>query len=197
MPAHQAKFLKLRPKSLPGFIYLVNAVGTDKFKIGRATDVVKRIQGLQTGNPLKVRYVYHSYVQNTNLCEMELHNKFSARREIGEWFTLTPEEVKFCILLMRLLQESEPFEDSEKFENLKLTVPVVPLSKELAEITSTRQQELVELILQCHAKGIHGKNKILKEVWGVSAGSSQAYRDAKAEYEFLLPFVKGEDNQES
>jgi flagellar motility protein MotE (MotC chaperone) len=44
---------------------------------------------------------------------------------------------------------------------------------------STRQREQIELILQCHAKGISGKNKILKEVWGVSAGSSQAYRNAK------------------
>jgi hypothetical protein len=30
----------------------------------------------------------------------------------------------------------------------------------------------------------------------VSAGSSQAYRDAKAEYEFLIPFVKGEEGGE-
>jgi hypothetical protein len=67
-------------------------------------------------------------------------------------------------------------------------------SGELAVVNlSARQREQIELILQCHAKGIHGKNKILKEVWGVSAGSSQAYRDAKAEYEFLIPFVKGEE----
>ncbi|MEG4535394.1 hypothetical protein [Microcoleus sp. D2_18a_D3] len=56
---------------------------------------------------------------------------------------------------------------------------------------SPKQQEQIESILKCYARGITGKNKILKEVWGVSAGSSQAYRDAKAEYEFLLPFVKG------
>ncbi|CAA9372790.1 hypothetical protein AVDCRST_MAG84-4465 [uncultured Microcoleus sp.] len=67
-------------------------------------------------------------------------------------------------------------------------------SGELAVVNlSTRQREQIELILQCHAKGISGKNKILKEVWGVSAGSSQAYRDAKAEYEFLLPFVESKD----
>ncbi|MEG3835162.1 MULTISPECIES: hypothetical protein [unclassified Microcoleus] len=67
-------------------------------------------------------------------------------------------------------------------------------SGELAVVNlSTRQREQIELILQCHAKGITGKNKILKEVWGVSAGSSQSYRDAKAEYEFLLPFVKGDE----
>ncbi|MEG4488013.1 hypothetical protein [Microcoleus sp. D2_18a_B4] len=68
-------------------------------------------------------------------------------------------------------------------------------SSELAVVNlSTRQREQIELILQCHAKGITGKNKILKEIWGVSAGSSQAYRDAKAEYEFLMPFVKGESD---
>jgi hypothetical protein len=61
---------------------------------------------------------------------------------------------------------------------------------------STRQREQIELILQCHAKGISGKNKILKEVWGVSAGSSQNYRDAKAEYEFLIPFVKRESYEQ-
>jgi signal transduction histidine kinase len=60
---------------------------------------------------------------------------------------------------------------------------------------STRQQEQIELILQCHAKGISGKNKILKEVWGVSAGSSQAYRNAKAEYEYLMPFVNKEEEE--
>jgi flagellar motility protein MotE (MotC chaperone) len=58
---------------------------------------------------------------------------------------------------------------------------------------STRQREQIKLILQCHAKGISGKNKILKEVWGVSAGSSQAYRNAKAEYEYLMPFIKEEE----
>jgi tRNA U55 pseudouridine synthase TruB len=67
-------------------------------------------------------------------------------------------------------------------------------SSELPVINlSTRQREQIELILQCHIKGITGKNKILKEVWGVSAGSSQAYRDAKAEYDFLIPFVKKAD----
>jgi len=60
---------------------------------------------------------------------------------------------------------------------------------------SPRQREQIELILQCHVKGISGKNKILKEVWGVSAGSSQAYRNAKAEYEYLMPFIKEEEER--
>jgi hypothetical protein len=88
--------------------------------------------------------------------------------------------------------ESEAELNSIK-ESLELLIQKT--SSDSGELTvttlTTRQQEQIESILECHAKGITGKNKILKEVWGVSAGSSQAYRDAKAEYEFLLPFVKG------
>jgi hypothetical protein len=77
-------------------------------------------------------------------------------------------------------------------ESLELLIQKT--SSDSGELTvttlTTRQQGQIESILQCHAKGITGKNKILKEVWGVSAGSSQAYRDAKAEYEFLLPLVQ-------
>jgi hypothetical protein len=94
----------------------------------------------------------------------------------------------------RIEQENERELDSIR-ESLELLLNQT--CNDSSELTvanlSTRQRKQIELILQCHAKGIHGKNKILKEVWGVSAGSSQAYRDAKAEYEFLIPFVKGEE----
>jgi len=80
-------------------------------------------------------------------------------------------------------------------ESLELLLNKTPSdSGSLAVVNlSIRQREQIELILQCHAKGISGKNKILKEVWGVSAGSSQAYRNAKAEYEYLMPFIKEEE----
>ena len=119
MSAYQAKFLKLRPEAAPGYVYLVQAVGTDRFKIGRAINVPNRLRALQTGSPLKIRYVYHAYVRNMNLCEMELHHKFSEQREIGEWFTLTQKDVEFCIFLMRLVQDAElstPQEDVETEE---------------------------------------------------------------------------------
>jgi hypothetical protein len=41
---------------------------------------------------------------------MELHKKFDRLREIGEWFTFGLADVKECIFLMRLVQESEPNE---------------------------------------------------------------------------------------
>jgi hypothetical protein len=62
--------------------------------------------------------------------------------------------------------ESEAELNSIK-ESLELLIQKT--SSDSGELTvttlTTRQQEQIELILQCHAKGIHGKNKILKEVW--------------------------------
>ena len=97
----------------------------------------------------------------------------------------------------RTEQEQESELDSIR-ESLELLLNQTSSnSGELAVVNlSTRQREQIELILECHAKGISGKNKILKEVWGVSAGSSQAYRDAKAEYEYLIPFIKQEEERE-
>lgn len=97
----------------------------------------------------------------------------------------------------RTEQEQETELDSIR-ESLELLLNQTSSnSGELAVVNlSTRQREQIELILQCHAKGIHGKNKILKQVWGVNAGSSQAYRDAKAEYEYLMPFIKQEEEGE-
>jgi hypothetical protein len=100
----------------------------------------------------------------------------------------------------QILNPDERTDEQEaELDSIKqsLELLIQKTSSDSGELTvknlTTRQQEQIELILQCHAKGIHGKNKILKEVWGVSAGSSQAYRDAKAEYEFLLPFVESKD----
>jgi hypothetical protein len=92
--------------------------------------------------------------------------------------------------------ENSPELDSHR-ESLELLWNQAPSdSSELAVVNlSPRQRERIELILRCRIKGIVGKNKILKEVWGVSPGSSQSYRDAKAEYDFLLPFVKGEGDE--
>lgn len=101
--------LKVATDIQPGYLYLVTALGTRHFKIGKTLNCVQnRIRNLQTGCPFRLRYVYHAYVDNVNLYEMELHKKFDHLREIGEWFTFGLSDVKECILLMRLVQEVEP-----------------------------------------------------------------------------------------
>jgi len=151
-------------------------------------NVLKRLRDLQTSSPLKVRYVYHAYVQNMNLAEMELHHRFSDQREIGEWFSFTKEDVQSCILLMRLVQNVDPFPSVLTDEEEQWVGSHD--SEELAVIDSARQQQGIKLILQCRARGIISKGRIIHKIWGVQRGSSRAYRMAEAEYESLIPLIE-------
>lgn len=79
-----------------GFIYLIEAVnGQGQYKIGmtRSKNVQKRLKQLQTGNAndLVVRSLFET--ERPFKLEKMLHNKFSASRLDGEWFSLTEEEV--------------------------------------------------------------------------------------------------------
>lgn len=93
---------------ISGYVYIISAVGTQYFKIGISQEsVVRRLCNLQTGCPLKLRYVYHGYVANIFQTEKELHKIFSPFRTIGEWFSLVTEDVQKCITLIRLMQVEE------------------------------------------------------------------------------------------
>ncbi|PSB25801.1 hypothetical protein C7B69_12260 [filamentous cyanobacterium Phorm 46] len=64
--------------------------------------------------------------------------------------------------------------------------------KRLAEnVVNENENDRGERALQLKAKG-WGKAKIILEVWGISKGGSQKYKDAEAEYKRLV-----EDAQES
>lgn len=59
-------------------------------------------------------------------------------------------------------------------------------SNQLAKIDSERSEnDKAERALQLKAKG-WGKAKIIFEVWGISKGGSQKYKDAEAEYKRLI-----------
>lgn len=50
--------------SRSGYVYIISAAGTDNFKIGMTKQpILNRLNALQTGCPLRLRYVYHSYVE--------------------------------------------------------------------------------------------------------------------------------------
>jgi hypothetical protein len=163
-----------RPKPTKGgFIYLLHAVGTNNFKIGKALDVAARIKRLQTSSPVQIRYVYHVYVSNAAIYEMELYNRFSHLRLIGEWFTFTVDDVKNCITLMRLVETSE------------LQKPLYPQVRRVRPKLVMDESERAERALKMKVLGC-SKEKIILEVWGVSKGGSPKYKAAEAEYKRLV-----------
>lgn len=59
----------------------------DHVKIGRANNVHKRVQSLQSGNPKQI-WLTDSF-DNKGHKESELHNKLKRFRVRGEWFWLS------------------------------------------------------------------------------------------------------------
>lgn len=69
-----------------GLVYLIQEEGTSLFKIGFSRTPQKRLAGLQTGNPHKLKIV--KTWPAARHVETELHARFSSLRGSGEWFTI-------------------------------------------------------------------------------------------------------------
>lgn len=79
-----------RPQKL-GFVYLIFDSGSTFFKIGfTRRDPIFRIKEMSTGNPnLSLVGFWRSQFYR----ELDLHEKFSAKRQCGEWFSLSNHDV--------------------------------------------------------------------------------------------------------
>lgn len=74
-----------------GYVYTIHEVGTDRYKIGHAVDVNRRIRQLQTGNgTLLVIYATLYFIDRID-AEARIQQVFSAyrvRQGGTEWFRL-------------------------------------------------------------------------------------------------------------
>ncbi len=76
------------------FIYFILNEDSQAIKIGLAKDVEKRIETLQTSNPVKLELIKSIQVKSKKEAqglEKQLHEKFSELRIIGEWFSAKTE----------------------------------------------------------------------------------------------------------
>lgn len=90
------------PLEKAGYVYIFNALGTCRFKIGKSVDPSSRLKSLQTGSPLKIRYVYAGFVEEMSDVELTIHSMFSGKRIIGEWFDLDSNDIKEIISIIQL-----------------------------------------------------------------------------------------------
>lgn len=87
-------------------VYFIENTKTHKIKIGKTTNIVKRMKelwrcGLQVGMPLpllRCRFlICCSDRKECSAIEKALHRHFANRRCIGEWFNLSANEIKFFL----------------------------------------------------------------------------------------------------
>lgn len=71
-----------------GYIYLIWESGTNNYKIGKTTDLKRRLAQLQTGASRELKLQHSIWVSDMATVELALHQQFASRRirKKGEWF---------------------------------------------------------------------------------------------------------------
>lgn len=85
---------KSKPKRLPGFIYLIHAVGSNRYKIGRTARIESRLARLKAQAPYPMELIHHFWTDDSTGMEATLHTKFQSKRVHGEWFELSDEDIE-------------------------------------------------------------------------------------------------------
>ena len=89
------------------FIY---AIGTteSRQKIGYSGNPEERLKTLQTGNPetLHLHYQFEIDEEIAEKYERFIHREYNHKRVKGEWFNMTPEEVKALLQYQEIMVES-------------------------------------------------------------------------------------------
>jgi hypothetical protein len=86
----------------PAYVYFVEAVGSDRIKIGKTRAVDARLQQLQVTSPFKLRIL--KVIRGGVDEDLRWHDRFKHLRVHGEWFHLDPE-------LTSAKQQAEPAPD--------------------------------------------------------------------------------------
>lgn len=89
---------ELRATSQParaGYVYLLNEINGQHFKIGRTIDPKERMKTFGVKLPYKVQLDVLIETSDMYTLEAQLHAKFADKRVDGEWFALTPADVDY------------------------------------------------------------------------------------------------------
>lgn len=93
--ARQAEKAEQKKHPRRGYVYLLNEVNGDHYKIGRTRNPDNRIRTFSVKLPYQVEYTHLIETDDMYTLEAELHARFDHCRVDGEWFALTPADVDY------------------------------------------------------------------------------------------------------
>jgi hypothetical protein len=76
------------------YVYFIQAVYGGAVKIGRAKRILRRLKGIQTGNPNDLRILYLYKTRDPARDERRVHKHFKDKHIRGEWYDITHKEIK-------------------------------------------------------------------------------------------------------
>lgn len=102
--AYREQFAR-KPKK--GQVYLISAVGLNRYKIGSTTDLDKRLLALQSFSPVALEVLAVIECSDIEKAEAWLHTKFASCRHHSEWFDLSDDDVQWIMSLTSLEEASD------------------------------------------------------------------------------------------
>lgn len=104
-PGHMPRPLQLKPLiaprppvlDRPGEVYIIEAVGSGRVKIGRGGKAETRLVQLSTGTPFPLKLIGLIETNTSIALEYLLHTRYAQYRKHGEWFEL-PQSVLDALL---------------------------------------------------------------------------------------------------
>lgn len=90
--------VKLAKNPKPGYTYFIHCKEVKNMvKVGKATDHIKRIKQLQTGNPYQLMFYKLLHFEDPYALETYLHRKYQPQHFRGEWYTLETAQIDNAI----------------------------------------------------------------------------------------------------
>jgi|GEM_PF-1706113 len=134
-----------------GYVYLLNVVNTDIYKIGYSKNADKRIGNIKTSSPLDIELVKIFKCYDAFKVEQELHNIFKGKKMNREWFKLDLNDLDILRKFISdfLIEESETISECKLLEKQKNNLPLQSYEIEKSEIRKEHNILIEKYVENC------------------------------------------------
>lgn len=153
-----------------GYVYIIHGLGTSYIKVGKTTNLSRRLAAVEQGVPFSIRVLYVELAHDMNEAERTLKKRYELFCTRGEWFELSPEALAYWPEAPVIVESLKPqmahrkrhrFSVEERFL-AKLTEHGPMTSRELQSKTGIRSHEATPVLLRLLDAGILSFAKVAK-----------------------------------
>ena len=138
-----------------GYVYIVHGIGTAYIKVGKTTNIERRLGELAQGVPFPLRLLSIELVHDMDAVERALKMRYKAFRTRGEWCELSPEALAYWPIAAHesrplkplMVRTEKPVLSLEERILTKLTDRGAMTSRELQKYFRGQRPEEIQTVL--------------------------------------------------